>query len=40
MHKLINHFFAILRDQQPFKLRLPEIHEKNYLSKQLTLTAI
>lgn len=40
MHKLINHFFAILRDQQPFELRLPEIHEKNYLSKQLTLTAI
>ena len=30
MHKLINHFFAILREQKPFGLRLPEIHEKLY----------
>lgn len=30
MHKLIYHFFAILRDQKPFEERLPEIHEKLY----------
>ena len=30
MHKLINHFFAILREQEPFELRLPEVHEKLY----------
>ncbi|SFU44101.1 hypothetical protein SAMN04487886_10281, partial [Clostridium sp. DSM 8431] len=30
MHKLINHFFAILRDKKPFELRLPEVH-KNYI---------
>lgn len=30
MHKLINHFFAILRDQKHFEIRLPETHEKFY----------
>lgn len=30
MHKLINHFFAILREQKPFELRLPETHKKLY----------
>lgn len=30
MHKLVNHFFAILREQKPFELRLPETHEKLY----------
>ena len=30
MHKIINHFFAILREQKPFEIRLPETHEKLY----------
>ena len=35
MHKLINHFFAILRDKKTFELRLPETHKKLYLESQL-----
>ncbi|SFU54008.1 hypothetical protein SAMN04487886_105112, partial [Clostridium sp. DSM 8431] len=35
MHKLINHFFAILRDKKPFELRLPEVHKKLYLNSNL-----
>ncbi len=35
MHKLINHFFAILKDKNPFELRLPEIHKKLYLNSTL-----
>lgn len=35
MHKLINHFFAILRDQKPFELRLPETHQKLYIDSNL-----
>lgn len=35
MHKLINHFFAILRDQKPFEMRLPETHKKLYLDSNL-----
>lgn len=35
MHKLINHFFAILRDKKPFEMRLPEIHKKMYLDSNL-----
>ena len=31
MHKLINHFYAILRDKKKFELRLPETHKKLYL---------
>lgn len=35
MHKLINHFFAILRDKKTFELRLPETHKKLYLENHL-----
>lgn len=35
MHKIINHFFAILRDQKAFELRLPETHEQLYLNRNL-----
>lgn len=35
MHKLINHFFAILRDQKPYELRLPETHNKIYKQNKL-----
>ena len=35
MHKLINHFFAILRDKKPFEMRLPETHKKMYLHSNL-----
>jgi hypothetical protein len=35
MHKLINHFFAILRDKKPFELRQPEVHKQLYLNKNL-----
>jgi len=35
MHKLINHFFAILRDQKAFEIRLPETHEKLYKQGKL-----
>ena len=35
MHKLINHFFAILRDKKPFEMRLPETHKKIYLNSNL-----
>lgn len=35
MHKLINHFFAILRDKKTFELRLSETHKKLYLESQL-----
>lgn len=37
MHKLINHFFAILRDKKPFELRLPETHKKLYLENNLEI---
>ena len=37
MHKLINHFFAILRDKKTFKLRLPETHKKLYLERYLEI---
>lgn len=33
MHKLINHFFAILRDKKVFELRTPETHERLYFQK-------
>lgn len=35
MHKIINHFFAILRDKKTFELRLPEAHRKLYLERHL-----
>lgn len=35
MHKIINHFFAILRDQKPYELRLPETHNKIYNQNKL-----
>lgn len=35
MHKLINHFFAILRDKKPFEMRIPETHKKLYLENHL-----
>ncbi|NRT87123.1 IS110 family transposase [Clostridium beijerinckii] len=35
MHKLINHFFAILRDKKAFELRLPETHKQIYIDKNL-----
>lgn len=34
MHKLLNYIFAILRNQKPFKLRNPQIHEKMYLQNK------
>ena len=37
MHKLINHFFAILRDKKTFELRLPETHKKLYLERHLEI---
>ena len=37
MHKLINHFFAILRDKKTFELRLPETHKKLYLERYLEI---
>jgi hypothetical protein len=37
MHKLINHFFAILRDKKAFELRLPETHKKLYLERHLQI---
>lgn len=37
MHKLINHFFAILRDKKAFELRLPETHKKLYLERDLQI---
>lgn len=37
MHKLINHFFAILRDKKTFELRLPETHKKLYLKSQFKI---
>lgn len=35
IHKLINHFFAILRDKKAFELRLPETHKQLYINKNL-----
>lgn len=35
MHKLVRHFFAILRDKKPFELRLPEVHKRLYLERNL-----
>ena len=35
MHRLINHFFAILRDKKPFELRTPETHKRLYLQNHL-----
>lgn len=37
MHKLINHFFAILRDKKAFELRLPETHKKLYIERHLQI---
>lgn len=37
MHKLINHFFAILRDKRAFELRLPETHKKLYLERHFQI---
>lgn len=37
MHKLINHFFAILRDKKTFELRLPETHKKLYIERCLQI---
>ncbi|MGL5649407.1 MAG: IS110 family transposase [Clostridium sp.] len=34
MHKLLNYIFAILRNQKPFELRNPRIHEKMYLQNK------
>lgn len=31
IHKLIDHFFAILRDKKTFELRLSETHKNLYL---------
>jgi transposase len=33
MHKMANIIFAVLRDQKPFELRLPEEHRKLMLQK-------
>lgn len=35
MHKLANIIFAVLRDQKPFELRLPEEHQKLMIQKSL-----
>ncbi|WP_271812282.1 IS110 family transposase [Clostridium beijerinckii] len=37
IHKLINHFFAILRDKKAFELRLPETHKKLYIERHLQI---
>lgn len=34
MHKLLNYIFAILRNQKPFELREPKVHEKMYLQNK------
>ena len=40
MHKLVQHFFEILRDQKPFELRLPEVHKTMYLEKNFCITGL
>ncbi|MGL5820312.1 MAG: transposase, partial [Sarcina sp.] len=39
MHKLLNYIFAILRNQKPFELRDPRVHEKMYLQNKFSSNA-
>ncbi|MGL4991133.1 MAG: IS110 family transposase, partial [Sarcina sp.] len=39
MHKLLNYIFAILRNQKPFELRNPRVHEKMYLQNKFSSNA-
>jgi transposase len=31
MHKLVNYIFAVLREQKPYEIRDPRLHEQMYL---------
>ena len=31
MHKLINYIFAVLREQKPYEIRDPRLHDQMYL---------
>lgn len=39
MHKLVFHFFAILRDKKTFELRTSEDHKKLYLNRHLEIVS-
>ncbi len=39
MHKLLNYIFAVLRNQEPFKLRDPKIHKQMFLENKATANA-
>ncbi len=39
MHKLLNYIFAVLRNQEPFKLRDPRIHKQMFLENKAIANA-
>ncbi len=39
MHNILNYVFAVLRNQVPFKLRDPKIHNQMFLENKSTAKA-